>query len=186
MALPAADGPGAAFRDCHAALAFAGAGDAEATQRLVDRLTAQGEKGDDLSREMTLPIALGAAAFVAGASAAATPSGRFSRTPCWKPTSARGATTTPRICWTSACPVVLRCAIPTGTGDWKRRPCRATPMPRVNLWRGQEQPGRLPRMRARRSCSGWLPLPTSATIVRNHAGAGFKPAPTYIAVQGAE
>ena len=66
MALPAADGPGAAFRDCHAALAFAGAGDAEATQRLVDRLTSQGEKGDDLSREMTLPIALGAAAFVAG------------------------------------------------------------------------------------------------------------------------
>ncbi len=66
MALPAADGPGAAFRDCHAALAFAGAGDAEATQRLVDRLTSQGEKGDDLSREMTLPIALGAAAFAAG------------------------------------------------------------------------------------------------------------------------
>lgn len=66
MALPAADGPGAAFRDCHAALAFAGAGDVEATQRLVDRLTAQGDKGDDLSREMTLPIALGAAAFVAG------------------------------------------------------------------------------------------------------------------------
>ena len=66
LALPAADGPGAAFRDCHAALAFAGAGDAEATQRLVDRLTAQGEKGDDLSREMTLPIALGAAAFAAG------------------------------------------------------------------------------------------------------------------------
>lgn len=66
MALPAADGPGAAFRDCHAALAFAGAGDAEATQKLVDRLTAQGEKGDDLSREMTLPIALGAAAFAAG------------------------------------------------------------------------------------------------------------------------
>ena len=66
MALPAADGPGAAFRDCHAALAFAGAGDAESTQKLVDRLKAQGEKGDDLSREMTMPIALGAAAFVAG------------------------------------------------------------------------------------------------------------------------
>ena len=66
MALPAAAGPGAAFRDCHAALAFAGAGDADATQRLVDRLTAQGEKGDDLSREMTLPIAQGAAAFAAG------------------------------------------------------------------------------------------------------------------------
>ena len=66
MAMPAAEGPGAAFRDCHAALAFAGAGDAEATQRLVDRLTAQGKKGDDLSREMTLPIALGAAAFAAG------------------------------------------------------------------------------------------------------------------------
>ena len=66
MALPAADGPGAAFRDCHAALAFAGAGDAEATQRLVDRLNAQGEKGDDLSREMTRPIALGAQAFAAG------------------------------------------------------------------------------------------------------------------------
>lgn len=66
MAAPAADSPGAAFRDCHAALAFAGAGDADATQRLVDRLTAQGEKGDDLSREMTLPIARGAAAFAAG------------------------------------------------------------------------------------------------------------------------
>ena len=66
LALPAADAPGAPFRDCHAALAFAGAGDAEATQKLVDRLKAQGENGDDLSREMTLPIALGAAAFVAG------------------------------------------------------------------------------------------------------------------------
>ncbi len=66
LALPAADAPGAPFRDCHAALAFAGAGDAEATQKLVDRLKAQGEKGDDLSREMTLPIALGTAAFVAG------------------------------------------------------------------------------------------------------------------------
>ena len=66
LALPAATGPGAAFRDCHAALAFAGAGDAETTQQLVDRLTEQGGKGDDLSREMTLPIALGASAFVAG------------------------------------------------------------------------------------------------------------------------
>ena len=71
MATPAADSPGAAFRDCHAALAFAGAGDADATQRLVDRLTAQGEQGDDLSREMTLPIARGAAAFAAGDYAAA-------------------------------------------------------------------------------------------------------------------
>ena len=66
MAAPAADTPGAAFRDCHAALAFAGAGDADATQRLVDRLTAQSDQGDDLSREMTLPIAQGAAAFAAG------------------------------------------------------------------------------------------------------------------------
>ena len=71
MALPAADGPGAAFRDCHAALAFAGAGDAEATRKLVARLTAQGHQGDDLSREMTLPIAQGAAAFAAGDYAAA-------------------------------------------------------------------------------------------------------------------
>ena len=66
MAAPAADTPGAAFRDCHAALAFAGAGDADATQRMVDRLTAQSDQGDDLSREMTLPIAQGAAAFAAG------------------------------------------------------------------------------------------------------------------------
>ena len=66
LALPAAENPGAAFRDCHAALAFAGAGDAEATQKMVDRLKAQGENGDDLSREMILPIAMGAAAFVAG------------------------------------------------------------------------------------------------------------------------
>ena len=66
QAAPAADSPGAAFRDCHAALAFAGSGDTEASQRLVDRLTAQGEKGDDLAREMMLPIARGAAAFAAG------------------------------------------------------------------------------------------------------------------------
>ena len=66
MALPAAETPGPAFRDCHAALAFAGAGDAESTQKFVDRVKAQGEKGDDLSREMVLPIALGAAAFAAG------------------------------------------------------------------------------------------------------------------------
>ena len=66
MALPAAGTPGPAFRDCHAALAFAGAGDAESTQKFVDRVKAQGEKGDDLSREMVLPIALGAAAFAAG------------------------------------------------------------------------------------------------------------------------
>ncbi len=66
MALPAADAPGAAFRDCHAALAFAGAGDAESTQKLVDQLKAKGDKGDDLAREMTMPIALGAAAFAAG------------------------------------------------------------------------------------------------------------------------
>ena len=66
QAAPAADSPGAAFRDCHAALAFAGSGDTDASQRLVDRLTAQGEKGDDLAREMILPIAQGAAAFAAG------------------------------------------------------------------------------------------------------------------------
>ncbi len=66
MALPAAETPGPAFRDCHAALAFAGAGDAESTQKFVDRVKAQGEKGDDLSREMVLPIALGAAAFASG------------------------------------------------------------------------------------------------------------------------
>jgi hypothetical protein len=66
MALPAAATPGPAFRDCHAALAFAGAGDADSTQKFVDRVKAQGEKGDDLSREMVLPIALGAAAFAAG------------------------------------------------------------------------------------------------------------------------
>ena len=66
QAAPAADSPGAAFRDCHAALAFAGSGDTDASQRLVDRLTAQGEKGDDLAREMILPIARAAAAFAAG------------------------------------------------------------------------------------------------------------------------
>ena len=66
MALPAAETPGPAFRDCHAALAFAGAGDAESTQKFVDRVKAQGKKGDDLSSEMVLPIALGAAAFAAG------------------------------------------------------------------------------------------------------------------------
>ena len=66
LAAPAAAGPGPAFRDAHAALAFAGSGDDPSLDRLLDRLLHAGEVGDPLAREVTLPLVRGIGAFANG------------------------------------------------------------------------------------------------------------------------
>ena len=66
LAAPAAAGPGPAFRDAHAALAFAGGGDDASMDRLIDRLLHAGEAGDQLAQEVTLPLARGIGAFANG------------------------------------------------------------------------------------------------------------------------
>ena len=63
LAAPAAVGPGPAFRDAHAALAFAGSGDDASLDRLLDRLIHSGEAGDPLAREITMPLVRGIGAF---------------------------------------------------------------------------------------------------------------------------
>ena len=63
LAAPAADRPGPAFRDSHAALAFAASGDDAALGRLIDRLRALADKGDAFAREVTLPLVQGIGAF---------------------------------------------------------------------------------------------------------------------------
>ena len=67
QAAPAAANAGPAFRDAHAALAFAAAGDEEALGRVMDRLRGLAEEGNALAREMTLPLVQGIAAFAEGA-----------------------------------------------------------------------------------------------------------------------
>ena len=66
LAAPAALGPGPAFRDAHAALAFAGSDDNASLDRLVDRLRHAVEAGDPLASEVTLPLARGIGAFANG------------------------------------------------------------------------------------------------------------------------
>jgi tetratricopeptide (TPR) repeat protein len=66
LAAPAATGPGPAFRDAHAALAFAGSGDDASLGRLLDRLRTAGEAGSPLSSQVTLPLAKGIGAFAHG------------------------------------------------------------------------------------------------------------------------
>ena len=66
QAAPAAKGPGPAFRDGHAALAFAGTEDHEAMGQLRDRLKVLAGQGDPLAQEMTLPLVSGIAAFAEG------------------------------------------------------------------------------------------------------------------------
>jgi tetratricopeptide (TPR) repeat protein len=66
QAAPAASRPGPAFRDAHAALAFAASGDKEAMNGLVVRLRGDAEKGNLLAREVTLPLAQGIDAFAQG------------------------------------------------------------------------------------------------------------------------
>ena len=63
QAAPAADGNGPAFRDAHAALAFAACGDDEAMGRLADRLGKLANQGNALAAEVTLPLVQGISAF---------------------------------------------------------------------------------------------------------------------------
>ena len=59
-------GPGPAFRDVHAALAFAAAGDDGNMSRLMDMLREAAEKGNAQAGEVTLPIVRGISAFAGG------------------------------------------------------------------------------------------------------------------------
>lgn len=63
LASPAVGLPGAAFRDAHAALAFAGSGDHEAMTKMTSRLREAAEKGDSFAREVVLPLVQGIEAF---------------------------------------------------------------------------------------------------------------------------
>ena len=67
QAAPAAEAPGPAFRDAHAALAFASAGDEAALGRMIDGLSDLAHKGNALARDVTLPLVRGIGAFVEGA-----------------------------------------------------------------------------------------------------------------------
>jgi len=67
LAVPAAARPGPAFRDTHAALAFASAGDEGYMRQMIDRLQALADQGDTLAGEVTLPLVRGISAFAQGA-----------------------------------------------------------------------------------------------------------------------
>ena len=67
IARPAAENPGPAFRDAHAALAFAGGGHTEEMGKLISGLDAMAGEGNALSREVMLPLAKGVEAFANGA-----------------------------------------------------------------------------------------------------------------------
>ncbi len=67
QAAPAATAPGPAFRDAHAALAFASAGDEASFGRMVDGLEDLASQGNALAREVTLPLVRGIGAFANGA-----------------------------------------------------------------------------------------------------------------------
>ncbi|MCH8989892.1 MAG: tetratricopeptide repeat protein [Chloroflexi bacterium] len=64
QAAPAAERMGPAFRDSHAALAFAVAADDQSMARMIDGLRAAADKGDRLAGEVTLPLVRGIFAFV--------------------------------------------------------------------------------------------------------------------------
>ena len=66
IAAPAANSPGPAFRDAHAALAFAGCGDELGLGQLLDRLSTAADAGNLLAAEISLPIARGVSAFAHG------------------------------------------------------------------------------------------------------------------------
>lgn len=61
----AADTDGPAFRDAHAALAFAAQGDHESMRRMVKRLERRAAQGHALTGEITLPLVRGIAEFAA-------------------------------------------------------------------------------------------------------------------------
>lgn len=67
LAVPAAARPGPAFRDAHAALAFAVAGEAVSMEHMIDRLQGLADQGDALAGEVTLPLVRGINAFAQGA-----------------------------------------------------------------------------------------------------------------------
>ena len=71
QAAPAAEKPGPAFRDAHAALAFAAGGDEANLGRMIDGMQAAAERGDSLAREVTLPLVHGIEAFAQGSYAEA-------------------------------------------------------------------------------------------------------------------
>ncbi len=65
QAAPVAEQPGgAAFRDSHAALAFAVAADDDSLVRMMDGLRSVAEAGDRLAAEVTLPLVQGISAFM--------------------------------------------------------------------------------------------------------------------------
>ncbi|MCH7737349.1 MAG: tetratricopeptide repeat protein [Chloroflexi bacterium] len=65
QAAPVAERPGVvAFRDSHAALAFAVADDDDSLVRMMDGLRAAADKGDRLVAEVTLPMVQGISAFM--------------------------------------------------------------------------------------------------------------------------
>ena len=66
IARPAAEKPGPAFRDAHAALAFAAGGHTEEMGKLISGLDAMAGEGNALSREVMLPLAKGVEAFAHG------------------------------------------------------------------------------------------------------------------------
>ncbi len=66
IAAPVAERPGAAFRDAHAALAFAGGNDTEAMSKLTSRLEKAAEDGNSFAREVVLPLVRGIDAFAQG------------------------------------------------------------------------------------------------------------------------
>jgi tetratricopeptide (TPR) repeat protein len=66
LAAPATERPGDAFRDAHAALAFAGSGDHDSMRRMLDRLGRAAKDGDSFIREVVLPLAQGIDAFAQG------------------------------------------------------------------------------------------------------------------------
>ena len=63
LAAPAAEKPGPAFRDAHAALAFAAAGDEIGLGRIISGLQDLADKGSAVTREATLPLVQGIQAF---------------------------------------------------------------------------------------------------------------------------
>ena len=67
QAAPAATAPGPAFRDAHAALAFASTGDEASFGRMIDGLEDLASQGNALAREVTLPLVRGIGAFAKGA-----------------------------------------------------------------------------------------------------------------------
>ena len=67
LADPVASRPGPAFRDAHAALAFAVAGDEVHLGHMIDRLQGLADAGDVLAGEVTLPLVQGMHAFAHGA-----------------------------------------------------------------------------------------------------------------------